>query len=368
MKKKLLMVIGLLAMFMLLFNVVGCGTDEVVDEPDEVVDEPDEVVDEEPVEDVEVVELTFAHPFPATHHIQVNFIEPFIEEIEEASEGRVVINLHPGGSITTGTSAIDDVSTGAVDIVWTLQGYTAGRFPLTEMLEFFDHFNSGEEATATIWGLLEENEDFQEEYGDFVVFNMYTADISDVYLADSPIRTPEDLQGVSLRSASPMIDRALNRFGATTAGMPMPDAYDNIERGVVDGLATGASAIDTYNLWEVLQYGTEGMNLYVSPQTWAISHDAWNRLTPEDQELFFTIGGRELALACARSYDEAHERGLETMEAEGMELHYLTDEEKAAFNELAAPIVDEYIEELTAEGYDAQAFYDHMIEIRNGLR
>ncbi len=360
MSKKLMLFVGLIAVFFMLFSVVGCGTQETVTEP------PAE--GEEPAAPVEVVELTFAHPFPAGHHHHVDIIVPFVEEIMEKSEGRIVINLHPGGSITTGTSAIDDVSTGAVDMIWTLQGYTAGRFPLTEFIELFDHFESAEEATATIWGLLEQSEEFQEEYSAFKVFNFYTTDVGDVYTSNKPIYVPSDLQGVKLRSASPMVDKSLAKFGATTAGMPMPDAYDNIERGVVDGMATGASAIPTYRLYEVLSYATEGMNLYVSPQVMAISWDAWNRLTPEDQALFETIGGKELSLKSARYYDDLHDGGVEAMIAEGMEVHMLTPEEKAAFAELAAPVVEEYIAEMTGKGYDAQGFYDLMISIRDSLR
>ena len=127
---------------------------------------------------------------------------PFVEEIKEASNGRI-ITVHPGGSITTGTTAIDDVTSGAVDMIWTLQGYTAGRFPLTEMLEFFDHFNSAVEATETIWGLFEQSEAFREEYSDYKVFNMYVTDIGDVYTSNKPIHTPADLNGVKLRAPAP---------------------------------------------------------------------------------------------------------------------------------------------------------------------
>jgi TRAP-type C4-dicarboxylate transport system substrate-binding protein len=322
----------------------------------------------DPGDEVEVVELTFAHPFPATHHHHVDIIEPFVKEIMEKSEGRIKINVHPGSSITTGTSAIDDISSGAVDMTWTLLGYTPGRFPLTEMFEFFGHFTSGEEATKVAWALLEQSEAYREEFKDFKIFNFYFSDVSDVYLATKPVRTPDDLVGVKLRSASPMVDRSLAKFGATTAGMPMPDAYDNIKLGVVEGLATGASAIPTYRLTEVLKYGTEGMNLYVSPQVMAISWDAWNKLSPADQELIETIGCEMLSIKSGKYYDDLHDNAVNTMEEEGMEIYRLTDEDRALFAEKAAPVVDEYIAELEAKGYAAREFYELMISIRDSLR
>ena len=127
--KKHLFWIAIVVMLGMVLSLVGCA--QKTAEPGT---ETGEETGEEPGE---VIELTFAHPFPATHHHHVDIILPFVEEIKEASNGRINIAVHPGCSITTGTTAIDDVSTGAVDMIWTLQGYTAGRFPLTEMLEFF---------------------------------------------------------------------------------------------------------------------------------------------------------------------------------------------------------------------------------------
>ena len=350
MKRHLIMKIGVLAILLIMLNVVGCSSGA------------------ETGDETEVIELTFAHPFPATHHHHVDIIMPFVEEIMEKSEGRIKINVHPGGSITTGTSAIDDISTGAVDMTWTLQGYTPGRFPLTEMFEFFGHFTSGEEATRVAWALFEQSEAFREEYKDFKVFNLYFSDVSDVYLATKPVRTPDDLVGVKLRSASPMVDRSLAKFGATTAGMPMPETYDNIERGVVEGLATGASAIPTYKLYEVLKYGTEGMNLYVSPQVMAISWNAWNKLSPKDQELFETIGCETLSIKSGQYYDALHDGAVKEMEEKGMEIYRLTDADRALFAEKAAPVVEEYIAELEAKGYAAREFYELMVSIRDSLR
>jgi len=363
MKKQFLVIMTIIGVLLIMIGLVGCSRSGK-DIGTETGPEPAP----KPKPKTETIELTFAHPFPATHHHHVDVILPFVEEIMDKSEGRIKINVHPGGSITTGTSAVDDITSGAVDLTWTLQGYTPGRFPLTGMLELFGHFNSAEEATNVIWDLFEQSEAFREEYSGFKVFNMYVTDTGDVYTSKKPIRKPEDLIGLKLRSASPIVDRSLAKFGATTVGMPMPDVYDNIERGVVDGLATCASAIPTYRLTEVLKYGTEGMNLYVSPQVMAMSWNAWNKLTPKDQELFETIGGRALSIKSAKLYDEWHAIGLRGMEEAGMEIHYLSEVEKALFSEKAASVVEEYITELEGKGYAAREFYKLMISLRDNLR
>jgi TRAP-type C4-dicarboxylate transport system substrate-binding protein len=75
------------------------------------------------------VYLTWAHPFPALHHHNVQIVEPLAKELYEKSNGLINITVEPGGTITTGTTAIADVTTGAVDMMWTHPGYTPGRFP-----------------------------------------------------------------------------------------------------------------------------------------------------------------------------------------------------------------------------------------------
>lgn len=316
----------------------------------------------------EVIELTFAHPFPATHHHQTGIIEPFIEEIKEASGGRINITVHPGGAIVTGQSAIDDITSGAVDMIWTLPGYTAGRFPLSEMFEFPDQFTSAEQATETTWKLLEENEEFYNEFNsDYITFNLYLSDVGDIYTSNKAIHTPADLAGVSLRAPSSMVERIIQTWGATSANMPMPEAYDNIERGIVQGLITGHSAIPTYKLYEVINYATDGLNVYTTFQMMSISKAAWDKLSAEDQELFQTIGGKALSLKSAKLYDELHQSGLDDMKAQGVEVYEVTDAEKEEFKALAEPIIDEYIAELDGKGYAAQDFYDQLIAARDSV-
>ena len=74
--------------------------------------------------------------FVGNHHIHVGIIEPFIAELRKRSDGRINIKVIPGGAISTAASALDDVVTGSVDIVWSMPGSTPGRFLLSEMFQF----------------------------------------------------------------------------------------------------------------------------------------------------------------------------------------------------------------------------------------
>jgi len=313
----------------------------------------------------EVFNLMWAHPFPAMHHVNRLQIEPLVERLYERSGGRLNITVEPGGTLTTTTTAIDDVSAGTIDITWVVVGNTPGRFPLLDALELPGLFDTSVEATRTLWGMHDEDERFRNEFGDYIMIAMYTADIGEVWTT-SPVRSPSDMQGMNLRSPSPMAELALRQFGSGVVGMGMPDVYDSIERGVIDGLATAPSAINTYSLYEVVNYGTIGMNLYAGAQLMAISQRAWNLLPADLQQIIREETGYNFSVGVAAQYDRLGSEARDGIV--GIEFQVLTPAEQAVFVEMAYPLIEQYLNELDGLGYDGQAFFDMMMRHRDAIR
>ncbi|MBT5415703.1 MAG: C4-dicarboxylate ABC transporter, partial [Rhodospirillaceae bacterium] len=80
--------------------------------------------------------LKLHHFLSPLSHGQVGMLVPWVKAIEEQSQGRIKIDIFP--SMQLGGSPpqlIDQARDGVVDIVWTLPGYTPGRFTLTEVFE-----------------------------------------------------------------------------------------------------------------------------------------------------------------------------------------------------------------------------------------
>jgi len=165
-----------------------------------------------------------------------------------------------------------------------------------------------------------------------------------------------------------MTERTLQAYGASTVNMPMGDTYDAIDRGIVDGAGSNHSGVAQFSFYEVVSYATHGLNLYVSPMYFAMSWHAWNSLHPQDQALFEELAGRTLSLQAATQYDNFAVEGLAIMEAAGVEIHRLTDEERAAFFALGATVVEEHIASVEALGLPGQAFHDELIAARDARR
>lgn len=349
--------------------LVACGGDDT--EEAAAPDGDDAAEDEEaPAEDAEEgeagedmgepVNLTLAHPFPAQHLIQVNMIEPFVDEVSEATDGTVTIEIHPGGALTAATDAYDNAASGAVDMGWALHGYTPGRFPLTDVVELPFQFDSAEQATNALWDLYEEFPELQEEYGDTHILGLWTHDTGNFYLADQAVTEP-DLSGLTLRAPGPIQTDVIEELGGSAVGMPAPEIYDSLERGVIDGLVTADTAIQSFTLHEVIGHATL-MNFYVAGQFLAMNQQSWDSLSQAQQQAITEAAGREMSLVGATTYDQIHDEIIPRYESEwGVEV--VEVEDLGPWEEAVQPVIDRWISAQEDAGLPGQAMYDRLQEI-----
>src|SRR5690554_5471880 len=76
------------------------------------------------------VEISVMHFLTAKAPAQTQLIEPWAKALEEQSGGRIQVTIHPAMQLGgKPPQLIDQVRDGVVDVVWTLPGYTPGRFP-----------------------------------------------------------------------------------------------------------------------------------------------------------------------------------------------------------------------------------------------
>ena len=82
------------------------------------------------------VVLKVAHFLPPVSPAHTKFITPWCEKIEKESQGKMKCQIYPAMQLGgTPPQLLTQVRDGVADIVWTLPGYTAGRFPKIEVLE-----------------------------------------------------------------------------------------------------------------------------------------------------------------------------------------------------------------------------------------
>src|SRR5512134_3897905 len=82
------------------------------------------------------ITLKVHHFLPPGSTTHAKLITPWCARIEAESAGRMKCQIYPSMQLGgTAPQLYDQVRDGVVDVVWTLPGYNAGRFPSMEVFE-----------------------------------------------------------------------------------------------------------------------------------------------------------------------------------------------------------------------------------------
>ena len=308
------------------------------------------------------VDLIVSHPFPARHVQHRLLLEPFKKELEEKSKGRIKVTIHPGGALAPAPAHYENVVAGAFDIGWTLQGYTPGRFPLSGIVELPFLWSSAQEATRVFWQMFEELPALQNEYRDVKVLATWTHDLGQLYTTAKPVRNLEDLRGLKIRAPGPVQVSMLRALGAVPVTMPAGEVYDALERGVVDGLIIGLSAIKGFRLDQLVKHATLA-NSYVAAMIVAMNEQSYKKLSADDRALVDNLTGRRMAMLGAKNYDDEADDGLAALKKAKAGIYQLGPAEMEKWRQATAHVSKEWIKEMEAKGRPGKQVHDKMLSL-----
>ena len=307
------------------------------------------------------VTLSLGYPFPAKHPLRLQVLEPWAAGVSAATAGLVTIEFHAEQALSSAADTYANVAAGGQDIGWALQGYSAGRFPATAVMEMPFVFDSSSEATAAFWVLYEEFEALRNDYHDVKVLGLWTTGPGDLWLAEGVASTADDIAGLTIRSSGPVQAAVIKALGANPVSMAAPDLRGVLEAGEIDGLLTVDTALATHDLTDVLESGTE-CGCYVLASFLVMNLDAWNRLSTDQQAAIENLSGKKVSEAVAVFYERASATAAEKNAAAGITKVVLEDAELQRWKEMTRGIVDEWVTANSGE-FEARSMYLRMLEL-----
>lgn len=309
----------------------------------------------------EAVTLNLGHPFPALHPIQVRTLEVWAAEVRQVTQGTVTIEFFAGGALGPAPQTYENAVSGATDIGWALQGYTPGRFPVTDVIEMPFIFSSALQATNVLWTLYEEFEAFQDEYSDVKLLGMWVHDVGDLWLAGGSVEDITDLEGLTIRAPSPVQNAVIAALGGNPVGLPAPELYDALERGVIDGLFIPNSGLISFNLVDVIVGGVQ-CNCYVAAQFLAMNLDRWNSLSEAQRSAIDRVSGRLLSQKAASVYDAVSESAAEQLAEAGVVKIPLKQPELDRWRQAAHGVINDWITNNAGE-FPSEQMYERMLRL-----
>lgn len=292
--------------------------------------------------------LTYSNFFPPTH-IQSQLSEAWCKEVEKRTEGRVKIQYFAGQTLTKANQTYDSVVDGIANIGTSALAYTRGRFPVISAIDLPFGYTSGVQATAAANALLEKM--MPKEFSDTQVMYIHAHGPGMIHTRNKAVNKLEDLKGLKIRSTGTSAE-VVKALGGTPVPMPMPDSYQSLQKGVVDGSAYPLEANKGWKLGEVVDYVTMAYPAaYTTTFFVVMNKESWNGLGKQDQEIIAQIN-REWAVKHGEAWDTSDKEGRVFFESQGNQVIDLNQAESKRWADAVSPLIEQYAADLDKQGLD----------------
>ncbi|MEO1198798.1 MAG: TRAP transporter substrate-binding protein [Pseudomonadota bacterium] len=301
------------------------------------------------------------HQFlPLTSSIPGDALEPWARAVEEQSAGRIKVEHYPSMQLGGAPPSLyDQARDGVVDLIWTVLGYTPGRFPKTEAFELPFMVSTGEATSRAFHDYVAEYA--IDEFADIHPIVFHTHGPGLIHVKGSEVARLEDMDGLKLRGPTRVITRLLEELGATAVGMPVPQVPASISRGVIDGAVIPWEVTLPLGVAELVDNHTEfagDRGLYTATFIFAMNKESYEALPEDLRAVIDANSGPEMAARFGAVMDAMDITGREKAEAEGNSIIVLDATEEARWRDAAQPVIDAWIADRTQDGADGAALVE----------
>jgi len=294
------------------------------------------------------IKLSYAN-FPPAPTFPCVQMERWKKEVEARTNGKVLINTFPGGTLLGAKNMMDGVIAGQADIGCLCMAYQPGRFMITNATALPVGFPNATSASLTLWDLYKKYK--PEAFAKVKVLTMFTCAPANIY-AKVPVRNLDDIKGLQLR-ASGGVAAVLKALGATAVGMPQSATPEALQKGVVKGAASSLETLKDFKYAEMCRYVTM-LNGPVYPFAVVMNMDKWNSLPADVQKVFDGMAVQQCVWTGLYMDNHVNESIAWSKKNYNIEITVLPKDEKAKWDKLLEPITGKWISSAEAKGLPAK--------------
>jgi len=303
------------------------------------------------------VVLRVAHFWPPMAMSQKQGLEPWCAKIAAESQGGLKCQIYPAMQLGgTPGQLLDQVADGVADIVWTLPGYTAGRYPSMEVFELPFMVRRAEGASRAAWQYYEQFG--RKDFARVKPLAFHVHDAGYVHNNRQPIRSLADFKGLKMRAPTRLTNKMLAAFGASPVAMPLPQITESLSKGVIDGYVLPWEVVPTVKLHEITRFHSEtpadGPSLYTAVFVMAMNPARYDSLSPELKKVIDANSGLALSGQLGALWDASAPPARQQAAARGNAFHMLDAQELTKWQAVGDQLAGDRVQEVSGKGYPGQ--------------
>jgi len=301
------------------------------------------------------VTLRFHQMLPPQATIPAVAIKAWAEKVEKESGGRIKIqrfdSMQLGGKPP---ELYDQAKDGVVDLIWTVLGYTPGRFPKTEAFELPFTTGLAEPGSKAFQEYVEKHA--MDEFKDVHLIAVHVHGPG-LFHSVTPITKLEDLKGMKVRGGSRVINIMLEQLGAIPVGLPVPAVSEALSKGVIQATTIPWEVVPSLKVEQLARNSTGfsgSKGLYTQTFAVAMNKAAYDKLPPDLKKVIDNNSGMVAAAMFGKAMDEGDKRGLAIAQKAGNNIITLSPEETARWQRVANGTRAIWYKEVASKGLDGQ--------------
>jgi TRAP-type C4-dicarboxylate transport system substrate-binding protein len=301
------------------------------------------------------VTLRFHQMLPPQAVIPSQAIKPWAEKVEKESGGRIKVQRFDAMALGGKPPELfDQAKDGVVDIIWTVLGYTPGRFPKSEAFELPFSTGNAEAGSKAFQEYVEKHA--ADEFKDVKLIAVHIHGPGLIHSKD-PVTKLEDMKGLKVRGGSRVINIMLEQLGATPVGMPVPAVGEALSKGVISATTIPWEVVPAVKVQQIVKNHTTfsgAKGLYTQTFAVAMNKAAYDKLPADLKKVIDANSGQMAAAMFGRAMDMGDKAGLELAQKAGNKIVALDAAETQRWQRAAAGVRAAWYKEVSSKGIDGQ--------------
>ncbi len=302
------------------------------------------------------------HTFMApSSNVWLNMHKAWMAKVEKDSGGRIKFEAYPAMQLGgTPVQLFDQARDGIVDVVWTLPGNTAGRFPRVEVFELPFIMTNAEATSRAYWEYVQTMA--PDEFKDVQVIALQVHGPGVIHTADKAVKSVADMKGLKMRAPTRQVTKLLGALGATPVGMPLPNIPDALSKGTINGAVIPWEVVPSVKVQELTKFHAEfdpaGGALYTTTFVMAMNKAKYNSLPADLKKIIDNNSGIETSGWLGKTQNAGDPAGRKTASDRGNTIYTVGAAEAQEFRRASRAIEIEWVEDMNKRGFDGKKLLD----------
>jgi len=308
----------------------------------------------------DTVTLKVHHFLPAGSYAQTMLIKPWCDRIAQDSGDRLKCQIYPSMQLGgTPPQLFDQVKDGIVDVIWTLPGYTAGRFPLVEVFELPFMMQNPESTSKALWDYVQQYD--AAEFKDIHPLAFHVHGDGVFHMVKKPIKVMADLKDQKVRAPTRQTNKMLAALGATPVSMPVPAVSESLAKSVIDGALVPYEVVPAVKIQELVKFHSETdpaePAIYTSVFLLAMNKARYESLPADLKKVIDANSGKALSGMAGKAFLQADEEGKKLTTKNTTNV--IPKSELDSWKKVGQAVTDAWVTEVTANGANGKMLLDN---------